>query len=67
MYHPNAARRRIARDYAEADDRRCHQCSKVRTVEELSQALIANDAVVQAWSGRVFCFPHCWDEYKEGL
>lgn len=61
-----AYRRQMEEDYAAPERRRCHQCEAQHSLEAL---LERKGVVIQTFTGRVFCYPKCWEEYKrsEGL
>lgn len=56
----------VESDYKIASHRECHECGKKRTKEQLVADLASEAAVVQTFTGRVFCSPGCFADYKKG-
>ncbi len=63
--HKASVQEQLARDYADPQHRRCHQCERELPLENILE-LADGGVVVQRFTGRLFCYPACWNQYLEG-
>lgn len=68
-----AAKRKRLAEWVErefgAGGGRCHTCGAPYTADGLVDGLLARSVGLQTFTGRAFCYPGCWEEYRrrEGL